>query len=321
MKITLITLDNWGFNSFIVNELRNQGHHVEHVDFNTFLFSYPTKTERNKNFFGKTFLNKNVKKEHLHVEILKRLDRVEFQDIILMVKADYLLPKTIKAIQPNGTKFISFFNDNYKRAPNIKNIYSYFDEVYSFEKEDVERFKFKFKTNFIYKEFPITTMTEEYSVFNISTYDLKRLRIIEEIAARLDDINESYSIHSIGKNAKPYQHSTKIEYAHENMSLSDIENHIKKAKALLDVHRENQQGLTFRVFESLGYKKKLITTNKDIINYDFYDAHNILVIDKNNVEIPKSFFETTYKELPEEIYQKYLLKHWVNNVLGLGEIF
>lgn len=318
MKITLITLDNWGFNGFIVNALKEKGHNVQHIDFDKFLYSYPSKTLRVKNFFRKTFLKKNIKKEHLHVEILDRLERLDFQDVIFMVKADYLLPKTIKAIQPNCTKFISFFNDNYNRAPNIKNIYPYFDEVFSFEKEDVERFKFKFKTNFIYKEFPSSKINEAYAVFNISTYDLKRLQIIEEIAAKLDDINENYSIHSIGKNAKPYQFATKIEYTNKTMSLSEIETHIKSAKALLDVHRENQQGLTFRVFESLGYKKKLITTNKDIINYDFYDANNILVIDKSNVEIPKSFFETPYKELPESIYKKYVLEHWLNEVLNMN---
>ena len=111
MKITLITLDNWGFNSLIVNELREQGHSVEHIDFNKFLYSYPTKIQRTKNLIRKTILKRNVKKEHLHLEILKRLDSLEFQDIILMIKADYLLPKTIKAIKPNCTKFISFFND------------------------------------------------------------------------------------------------------------------------------------------------------------------------------------------------------------------
>lgn len=321
MKITLITLDNWGFNSLIVNELREQGHSVEHIDFNKFLYSYPTKIQRTKNLIRKTILKRNVKKEHLHLEILKRLDSLEFQDIILMIKADYLLPKTIKAIKPNCTKFISFFNDNYNRAPNIKNIYSYFDKVYSFEKEDVERFNFEFITNFIYKEFSLSITNEEVAVFNISTYDLKRLQIIEEIAHKLDEIEESYSIYSIGKSAKAFKFNTKIVYANTKMNLLEMESYIKKSKALLDVHRENQQGLTFRVFESLGYKKKLITTNKDIVNYDFYDANNILIIDKNNVEIPKSFFETSYKELPEEIYRKYLLKHWVNNVLDLGEFF
>jgi hypothetical protein len=319
LKITLITLDNWGFNSLIVNELKEKGCIVQHIDFDKFRYIYPTKIERAKNFFSKIFLNRNIKKEHLHVEILKRLDRLELQDIIFMVKADYLLPKTIKAIKPNCKKYISFFNDNYKRAPNIKKIYSYFDEVFSFEKEDVKHFNFKFITNFIYKELPSTTSDEEDAVFNISTYDLKRLKIIEEIAYKLDEIKESYSIYSIGKHSEPYKHNTKIVYTNKKINLSETESYIKKTKALLEVHRENQQGLTFRVFESLGYKKKLITTNEDIVNYDFYDPNNILVIDKNNVEIPKAFFETPYKEIPEKIYKKYILKHWLDNVLDLGE--
>lgn len=321
MKITLISLDNWGFNSFIVNKLKEKGHVVQHIDFDKFLYSYPTKIERVKNFFSKIFLNRNIKKEHLHIEILKRLDRLGFQDVIFMVKADYLLPKTIKAIKPNCTKYISFFNDNFKRAPNIKHIYSYFDEVFSFEKEDVKRFNFRFITNFIYNEFPVTSGFTEDAVFNISSYDLKRTEIIEKIAYKLEEIKESYSIYSIGKNATPYKLKTKIVYANKIMNLSEIEDYIKKAKALLEVHRENQKGLTFRVFESLGYKKKLITTNEDIVNYDFYDPNNILVIDINNIEIPKTFFETPYKDLPENIYKKYILKNWLDEVLGANENF
>lgn len=316
MKITLITLDNWGFNAYVVKELIKQGHQVNHIDFDKFRYEYPSSWKRISNFFSKTFLKKNVKKEVLHNKIEEQIEELEHQDIILMIKADYLLPKTIKLIKPKCNKFISFFNDNYKRANNIKNVYPYFDSVFSFEKEDVENFGFKFATNFIYRELPLAAKEPDKALFNVSSYDLDRLKIIESVAHQLDVIEEDYSIYSIGKKAKSHQFETNINYTSKKLNLIEIENHVEDAVALLDVHRSNQSGLTFRVFESLGYKKKLITTNKDIVNYDFFDSNNILVIDKNDISIPKSFFETDYKPIPEEIYKKYTLENWCKTILS-----
>jgi hypothetical protein len=48
--------------------------------------------------------------------------------------------------------------------------------------------------------------------------------------------------------------------------------------------------LIFRVFEALGYKKKLITNNQDITSYDFYNENNIFVITNENYQIPLDFF-------------------------------
>ena len=59
---------------------------------------------------------------------------------------------------------------------------------------------------------------------------------------------------------------------------------------------------------------KLITTNKDIKNYDFYNPNNIFVWDENTKEIPDSFFELQYQELPKEIFEKYSLKTWIKTV-------
>ena len=77
-----------------------------------------------------------------------------------------------------------------------------------------------------------------------------------------------------------------------------------------------QQGLTFRVFEAMGFRKKLITTNADIVNYDFYNANNIFVWTEDSKEIPDAFFETDYEELPEEIFKKYSLENWLKTIFS-----
>jgi hypothetical protein len=69
------------------------------------------------------------------------------------------------------------------------------------------------------------------------------------------------------------------------------------------------------VFEALGFKKKLITNNQDIINYDFYNPNNIFIISESNYEVPSIFFETDYIEVSPEIINRYGLNNWLSIVL------
>jgi len=67
----------------------------------------------------------------------------------------------------------------------------------------------------------------------------------------------------------------------------------------------------------LGMKKKLVTTNSDIVNYDFYNERNICVINRSSPVIPEEFYKTEYEEIPESIYEYYSIGQWVLGVLGV----
>ena len=105
-----------------------------------------------------------------------------------------------------------------------------------------------------------------------------------------------------------------IEFISKHIQIADVNNYIHSAKLLLDISRKEQKGLTFRVFESLGLEKKLITTNSDIKNYDFYNPNNILIINEECPAIPLDFFNNEYQAIPELILKKYTLSNWVDAV-------
>ena len=71
-----------------------------------------------------------------------------------------------------------------------------------------------------------------------------------------------------------------------------------------------------RTFEALGAKRKLITTNSHVMEYDFYRENNVLIVDRNNPIIPLSFIKAPYEELPIEIYNKYSLSSWLSNIFN-----
>jgi hypothetical protein len=66
----------------------------------------------------------------------------------------------------------------------------------------------------------------------------------------------------------------------------------------------------------MGMNKKLITTNSNITQYDFYNLSNISILDPENVRIDKEFFQTPYVPVPSGVKEKYHLKNWINKVFS-----
>ena len=127
------------------------------------------------------------------------------------------------------------------------------------------------------------------------------------------------------------------------------------ADIILDSPQNGQSGLTMRCIEAVCAGKKLITTNPGIKAYDFYRPENILVWEEMGeaeegerrgnrtedkeakactgkaseegeprartgsraamVERARVFARTPMVPLPEEIYEKYSLSHWLQTVL------
>ena len=104
------------------------------------------------------------------------------------------------------------------------------------------------------------------------------------------------------------------EFNYHSLSEKETVKTIENSKIVFDICNKNQVGLTMRTIEALGSQRKLITTNKDIVNYDFFDKNNIYVFDLESFEIPSAFLETEYHEINENIYKKYSLSSWINTI-------
>jgi hypothetical protein len=313
MKITVISYDNWGLNSQLISALKQKKHIVHHINIYDIKYKYPNIKSKIYNFVLKTFFSKNIKNIYYGNEILKKIqENGEIQDLILTIKGDFIDPKKIFEFKKYTKKSIAFFNDSITRCPKIKKVLSSFDEVYSFEKDDCNKFNLKFITNWIYPIQNRENKKEKYQVFNISSRD-KRLPVISKIGSILKKLNITYRLIIFDKKNKIKDPN--IEYTAIQIPLAEVNDYIHNAQVLLDINRIGQKGLTFRVFESLELEKKLITTNADIKNYDFYNPNNILIIDEKKPNIPLEFFSNEYRKIPEDILKNYTLEAWINQII------
>jgi len=87
------------------------------------------------------------------------------------------------------------------------------------------------------------------------------------------------------------------------------------SKVILDLSHPHQKGLSFRPFEALGLKKKLITTAENVKSLEFYNTTNILYLqDINKIELPEEFLKDEYLNPSLQITKRYSLENWVESV-------
>jgi hypothetical protein len=86
---------------------------------------------------------------------------------------------------------------------------------------------------------------------------------------------------------------------------------------ILDIEHPKQTGLTIRTLETLGARKKLITTNSSVKDYDFYRDSNICVVDRNDPVIPQCFFDTPYQDVSDAIFNRYRLSGWMDEIISV----
>ncbi|GIZ08724.1 hypothetical protein [Flavobacterium sp. UMI-01] len=318
MKICLISFDYYGFDNLIIKELKSKGIQASHIDMNTFNYKYKSFFEKIKNFFQKNLFNKNIKKIKTENFILNQLDLLGHQDIILSLRPDRISTKTHFKIKKNCNRYLCYLYDSSERFSIKKISKNIFDEIYTFDINDSYKYNFKHLTNYIYlaKRAQQSEDQNQNDLFFVSALD-KRIDTINQIAkcCSLKNIKSKFII--VGKK-RPKKLHPEIIFKTKKISLTELTIELESSKVFLDLIQNNQDGLSFRIFEALAFQKKIITTNNAIKKYPFYNSNNILVIEPKEIDIPLDFFNTPYQPIPEEIYNQFTIETWVSKVFGIN---
>lgn len=320
MKICVISFDFWGYDAHIVETLKEKGIEANHIKIGA--VSYENFGERLTNLFSKVFLGKNLKYQKRQKFVIEQLDKLGHQDQILVLNADTFDHSTLEYMKKCTNRFITFLYDNLDRCP-VQDKLHFFDKIYSFDDKDIEKHGFERLTNYNYLPF-LSQEKQNLSedALYITSYDKKRIKQLDILSQKFEELRLKFDLYVIGKKSwknqlmKPFS-KNKIVFTRKRINHENLPEFYKRTKVILDLMRENQYGLSFRVFEAMALEKKIITDNEKIKNYDFYNLNNILVLNKDFSNITKEFFETPYQSLPEEIYKKYTLEKWVERVFNL----
>ncbi|WP_370897561.1 glycosyltransferase family protein [Chryseobacterium gossypii] len=327
MKICVISFDFWGYDEHIVDALCNKGIDAHHIKIGD--VTHSNFQERAVNALSKTILNKNLKTEKRQQYVLDSLQELGYQDQILVLNPDTFDRSTLEEIKMHTGRLITYLYDSLDRFPVEKDKLNLFDKIFSFDIADVQKYGFEKLTNYIYLPYlPCNAQNPEMDLFYITSYDNKRISFIKLLAKRLTELDLKFQIMVIGKKGWKHQlrnlfikvpESLSVIFSIKKVFHEKLPGYYRNSKALLDLTRENQYGLSFRVFEAMALEKKIITDNDAIKSYDFYNPNNILVLNSSCSNLEKDFFDRPYEKIPEDIYYKYTLDNWVNKVFDLNK--
>lgn len=225
-------------------------------------------------------------------------------------------------------KFILYLWDDASRVKGFEENKVYYDEIYSFEIENEDASDMKYLPLFYTDLYAYKGENKKYLMNMIGEMHSNRIEIWDKVAKQCHIETDKAYLYLIATTAGQFFQALlpsdnrwmKLKYVHvKKTKLDKIVDVMKHSKIALDVQYASQTGLTIRTLESMAAHTKLITTNEHVKKYDFYQYGNICVIDRENPVVPHSFFEEEYREIPEEIINKYSLSHWVSVIFKQEE--
>ena len=197
----------------------------------------------------------------------------------------------------------------------------------SFDPQDVEENEgLEFRPTFYVKEYAkVKELTlKKYDCIFIGTLHSNRHKIISFLEKSLEAQDVSlYSylyIPSLLVYIKdfifkfPYINIKKVHF--DPISLRETIGILDYSKAILDINYTGQKSLSTRAYEAMVARRKYITTNSEVRNYDFYNPQNIAIIDLKKPKLPKGFINSPFAPIPKDFLKKYSVEGLVDDLFA-----
>lgn len=251
-------------------------------------------------------------------------------DYILFITTTIVSKKDIKRMRKvfPDTIFILHLWDSVKNT-NAKKIYKLFDRCLSFDYNDCEKYGFIFRPNFFIPGNMQKRHKSDYKYqFSfIGTIHSDRAKIIYELEQIFKQEGYSYYFYFyvqgkimlflrficnryFRKLDRKNIHLTPLKREDFNVVLDDT-------LYLIDISHPKQNGLTMRPFDMMYAKRKILTVDKSIMNYDFYRSANQLILDRKSVTFDKTKISTNYIDIPDSILSEYSIEKWLIDLFSL----
>lgn len=229
-----------------------------------------------------------------------------------------------KLLNKNG-RMILYYWDSMERLKDDKKRWDDFDAIYTFDMKDAQEHSKRVR------ELPLFYCERYWNSKHqdspkvdgmiIGSFRLDRLDFVRNIRLKNPNINigsylytPKWEILFHKTLRKKYRGIRIAELNYERLSFEEVISMYNSSSAVIDIPALYQNGLTIRTFETMALHKKLITSNKNITNYDFYDPDNIFII-QDGCELPsKEWFEKPFS-IADEIIKKYSLERWLDTLL------
>jgi hypothetical protein len=322
-RILFIAPQFFGYEQDIEKELRHQGAEVDFLPDRPFQSPFMKGLTR-----VRRELILNYAERYFWSEI-SRFGRASY-DLIFVVLGECVSPTFLKNLRqsfPNAT-FTLYMWDSFKNRKALPKNIEYFDCCLTFDFDDAKNYGMHFRPLFYSGGFNDKDKKEnfKYDISFIGTAHSDRYRIVSDVIHNLPPSTKKYFylylqaswvfwIRKLGDS--DFRGAKVQDFKYFPITKAQVQSVFSESRAILDIEHPEQTGLTMRTFETLGAQKKLITTNQSVREYDFFNSNNILIIDRKKVTaIPENFLIEPYTPLSDQLYQKYSISGWLDDIFG-----
>ena len=248
-----------------------------------------------------------------------------FSDI-LVIKGELLDPDFItklRAANP-AAQLISYQWDSLERFPELVQRQALFDRVLTFDQADHARHPdFLLRPTFYRTEIveaaraPASTPRVDFCFVGWLHHD--RLRQVEMLRAQIRErgLSSFFYLFTGMRTALQLKLAGKGEDVHwRPLPFARYAEQIAACRVIIDLPHPRQTGLTMRALEAVGTGKKMMTTAKDVVLYDFYSPEQFDIIDANAPRIDPAFLAAPIPPLPRAVVESYGLEAWALDILG-----
>ena len=230
------------------------------------------------------------------------------RDDIVICMANYWTPSILKNIKQRlGTRCINYYWDKVcvSGYPVVQTDYF---ENWSFDIEDSENYGMTYNPQFFVSE---NNSEKKDIIYDVCFVGADRNG---KCFSRVSNANSFYTIMNDMGLSLYFRLLTESPDANKNIATSDmismdeVVSIMLQSKAVLEIVEPNAEWLTLRPFQALSNNKKLITNNKSILQYDFYDKTNIFVIGMDDWSDLRSFLNSPFKKIA--VLDKYSIEYW-----------
>lgn len=246
------------------------------------------------------------------------LNGIESADYALVIRPDLFSEKVLQKIKSKSKHTVGYQWDGMQRFPLAEKTIQYFDNFFVFDSNDVKKYANVQHINNFYFDYLHSEEAIQQDVFFVGTFMRDRINELLQLSLIFKKIGLTNSINIICNKSKYYKKYAgfPVHFKKSGMNFKDSILNTQQSNVILDFQNSMHNGVSFRVFEAVGYQKKLITNNPLVKNYDFYNPNNIFVFTNENIHEAEHFLKQNFVELPNEIREKYSFTEWIKHILN-----
>lgn len=215
------------------------------------------------------------------------------------------LIKTLKKYYKNTDIFLYYMNVITENNKYLMELFQN-NNIYTFDENDSWAHEIKYRHTPYSSNLPFKEGNRKYDTVFLGRAK-NRIDEINRIIRAFDERKIKLKMLVLGAKNLEYSIDTYISY-------EEYLEYISNSITILEIIEAGQSGCTLRFMESLFFKKKLITNNKDIVNDLYYNNQNVFILGVDSLDNLVNFINSPYAD--EFSIQDLDFQNWISNFEG-----